>query len=50
MVTDQTSCFPKSDVQKEYEKVDTFVYFGSTIEVNDESLAEIRFQTMECHM
>ena len=40
MVIDQTGSLPESDVLKEYEKVDTIVYLGSTIEDNYGSLVE----------
>ena len=42
MVIDLAGCLPESDVLKEYEKVDAFVYFGSSVEVNCGSSAEIR--------
>ena len=38
---DRAGCLPESDVLKENEKVDTFVYLGSTIEANGGSLVEI---------
>ena len=44
MVIGQVGCLPESNVLKEYEKVDTFASFGSTIEVNYGSLAEIQFR------
>ena len=41
MVTVWSRCLPESDVLKEYEKVETFVYLNSTIKANGGSSAEI---------
>ena len=55
---DWAGCLSESDVLKEYEKVDTFVYLGSTIEARagfSERICAGTWKisnnwTMECHM
>ena len=60
MVIDSAGCLPESDVLKDCEKVDTFVYLCFTIKVNGgssnrntgpncfEKISED--ETMECHL